>query len=85
MNAIISCGLIRMKNSFDIRATMNAERSHAAPSAVGLARFRLTSNKIVNCSRFSDGFTVCGSSDGITRVAIIFTDRPYFLSLNMRR
>lgn len=44
-----------------------------------------TSNNIVNCSKLSDGLIVCGSSDGITRVAIKLTDNPYFLSLNMRR
>lgn len=43
------------------------------------------SNKIVNCSKFNCGFTVWGNSDGITLVAIIFTDSPYFLSLSMIR
>lgn len=44
-----------------------------------------TSMRIVNCSRFSEGFTVCGRSEGMTRVAIIFTDNPYRLSLSMIR
>lgn len=45
----------------------------------------LTSSKIVNCSRFKEGLTVCGSKDGITLVAIMFTESPYFLSLNIIR
>lgn len=40
---------------------------------------------MVNCSKFNAGLTVCGSNDGITRVAIILTESPYFLSLNMIR
>lgn len=48
-------------------------------------QFSITSNRMVNASKFNDGFTVCGKSDGITLVAIIFTDRPYFLSLNIIR
>lgn len=44
-----------------------------------------TSSKIMNCSKFNDGLTVCGNREGMTRVAIMFTVRPYFLSLNITR
>lgn len=43
----------------------------------------LTPSSKVNCSKFNDGLTVCGKRDGITLVAITFTESPYFLSLNM--
>lgn len=46
---------------------------------------KLTSNNVINCSKFNDGFTVWGNNDGITLVAITFTDNPYFLSLNIIR
>lgn len=44
-----------------------------------------TSSSIVNCSRFRDGFTVWGSREGITLVAIKLTESPYFLSLSIKR
>lgn len=44
-----------------------------------------TSSSIVNCSKFNEGFTVCGSNEGITFVAIKLTDNPYFLSHNISR
>ncbi len=40
-----------------------------------------TSNNTVNVSKLRDVFTVCGTKDGITWVAIKFTVKPYFLSL----
>ena len=38
-----------------------------------------TSTRLVNWSRCRAAFIVSGSSDGITRVAIRFTLKPYFL------
>lgn len=43
-----------------------------------------TSRRLENCSRLSEGFIVCGRSDGMTRVAIKLTERPFFLLLIMR-
>lgn len=44
---------------------------------------KLTSSNIINCSKFNDGLTVCGTREGRTRVAIMLTDNPYFLSLSI--
>ena len=44
-----------------------------------------TSSNNVNVSKFKAGHTVCGTNDGITLVAVIFTVNPYFLSLNKIR
>lgn len=59
--------------------------SHCLISIEAERDWTLTSWRIINCSRFSDGLTVCGNNDGMTRVAIMFTDNPYFLSLSMIR